>query len=157
FAHPARASVQSGEKAFQKGDYIKAEQEYRQAAAKHPEKPVLQFNHGAAAYKARDFDAAAQSFAKAMKTDDLELQEDDHYNLGNTQYRTGQKTEKSNVEATIKTWEQSVKSYEAALKLNKDDADAKYNRDFVKRKIDELKKQQQQQQQQKNQQQNQDK
>ena len=148
-ASSVRASVQTGEKAFQKGDYAKAEQEYRQAAAKSPAKPVLQFNHGAAAYKAGNFDAAAQSFAKAMKTDDLKLQQDDYYNLGNTQYRIGQKAEKANTQDTIKTWEQAVQSYEAALQLKADDGDAKYNRDLVKRKLEELKKQQQQQNQQK--------
>lgn len=165
-AGSAHASVSNGEKAFQKGDFTKAEQEYRQAATKSPEKPVLQYNLGTAAYKSGKFDDAAQSFTKAMKTDDLALQQDDYYNLGNTQYRLGQKTEKSNTEQTIKTWEQSVQSYEAALQLKKDDADAKYNRDLVKRKIEELKKQQEQQKQQqqqnqqdqkKDQQQNQDK
>ena len=145
-AGSARASVPTAEKAFQKGDYAKAEQEYRQAAAKSPAKPVLQYNHGAAAYKAGNFAAAAQSFAKAMKTDDLKLQQDDYYNLGNTQYRIGQKTEKANPQDTIKTWEQAVQSYEAALQLKADDGDAKYNRDLVKRKLEELKQQQQQQQ-----------
>jgi Ca-activated chloride channel family protein len=147
-ARPAEASVSKGEKAFQKGDFAKAEQEYAQAAAKSPNKPVLQFNTGAAAYKAGNFDAAAQSFTRAMKTDDLKLQQDDYYNLGNAQYRIGQKTEKANTQETIKTWEQAVQSYEAALQLKADDVDAKYNRDLVKRKLEELKKQQQQQQQQ---------
>ena len=162
-AHPAQASVRTAEQAFQKGDYARAEQEYRQAAAKNPNQPVLQFNHGAAAYKSGGFDQAAESFARAMKTDDLTLQQDDYYNLGNTQYRLGQKTEKANAQETIKTWEQSVQSYEAALQLKPADADAKYNRDLVKRKLEELKKQQQQkkdqqkQQQQQQQQQNQNK
>ena len=142
----ASASVGSAEKAFQKGDYTKAEHDYRQAAAKHPDKPELQYNHGAAAYKAGGFDQAAESFAKAMKTDDLTLQQDNYYNLGNTQYRLGQKTEKANAQETIKTWEQSVQSYEAALQLKPDDADAKYNQDLVKRKLEELKKQEQQKQ-----------
>ena len=156
-AHPLHASVSTAERAFQKGDYARAEQDYRQAAAKHPDKPVLQFNHGAAAYKSGVFDQAAESFARAMKTDDLTLQQDDYYNLGNTQYRLGQKTEKANAQETIKTWEQAVQSYEAALQLKPADTDAKYNRDLVKRKLDELKKQQQQKQDQQNQQQNQDK
>ncbi len=155
FVSSARASVSNGEKAFQKGDFTKAEQEYKQAATKSPEKPVLQYNLGAASYKSGKFDDAAQSFTKAMKTEDLALQQDDYYNLGNSQYRIGQKTEKSNIDQTIKTWEQSVQSYEAALQLKKDDADAKYNRDLVKRKIDELKKQQEQQKQQQNQDKNQ--
>jgi len=147
-AGSVQASVGKAEKDFQKGDYAKAEQEYGQAAEKNPNKPALQYNRGAAAYKAGNFDAAAQSFTKAMKTDDLKLQQDDYYNLGNTQYRIGQKSEKANTQETIKTWEQAVQSYEAALQIKADDADAKYNRDFVKRKLEELKKQQQQQQQQ---------
>jgi len=151
-ASSASASVGSAEKAFQKGDYTKAEQDYRQAAAKSPDKPELQYNHGAAAYKAGGFDQAAESFAKAMKTDDLTLQQDNYYNLGNTQYRLGQKTEPANAQETIKTWEQSVQSYEAALQLKPDDADAQYNRDLVKRKLEELKKQEQQKQEQQQQQ-----
>ena len=144
----ALASPSAGEKAFQKGDYAKAEQEYNKAASRSPDKPVLQFNHGSAAYKAGQFDVAAQSFGKAMKTDDLNLQEDNYYNLGNAQYRLGQKTEKDNPQETIKTWEQAVQSYEASLQLKPDDTDAKYNRDVVKRKLEELKKQEQQKQQQ---------
>ena len=155
-ANGVHASVTSAERAFQKGDYSRAEQEYRQAAAQHPDQPVLQFNHGAAAYKSGGFDQAAESFAKAMKTDDLTLQQDDYYNLGNTQYRLGQKTEKANAQETIKTWEQAIQSYEAALQLRPTDADAKCNHDLVKRKLEELKKQQKQKQQQ-NQQQNQGK
>ena len=147
-AQAAHASARAGEKAFQKGDYTKAEQEYRQAAAGSPDKPALQFNHGAAAYKSGNYDAAAQSFAKAVQTDVPKLQQDDYYNLGNTQYRIGQKTGKANPPETIKHWEQAVQSYETALQLKSDDADAKYNRDLVKRRLEELKKQQQQQQQQ---------
>jgi len=159
-ATSTQASPRAGEQAFQKGDFSKAEQEYRKAATKNPDKPVLQFNHGSAAYKASQFDAAAQSFSKAMKTDDLKLRQDDYYNLGNTEYRLGQKTEKTNPEETRKTWEKAVGSYEAALKLKPEDTDAKYNRDLVKRKLEELKKQQkeqQQQNQQKSQQDNQSK
>ena len=46
-----------------------------------------------------------------------------------------------------------MKTYDAALQLHANDADAKYNRDLVKRKLEELKKKQEQQQ--KQQQQNQ--
>ena len=155
-AGSAQASVRSAEKAFLKGDYSKAEQEYQQAAARNPNQPELQYNLGSAAYKAGGFAKAAESFAKAMKTDDLTLQQDNYYNLGNTQYRLGQKTEQANAQETIKTWEQSVQSYEAALQLKPDDADAKYNRDLVKRKLEQLKKQEQQKQDQQKQQPQQD-
>jgi Ca-activated chloride channel family protein len=48
-------------------------------------------------------------------------------------------------------WERAVKNYESALALDPKDEDAKFNRDFVKKKIEELKKQQEQQQNQNNQ------
>jgi len=144
FAH---ASAGGAEKAYANGEFEKAAQEYQKAAAKAPKKVELQFNHGAAAYKAGQHEVAAEAFAKAMKTDNVPLQQDNYYNLGNTQYRLGQKTEKSNPQETIKTWEEAVKSYEAALQLKSDDADAKFNRDLVKRKLEELKRQQEEQKQ----------
>jgi Ca-activated chloride channel family protein len=144
FAH---ASAGSAEKAYAKGQFDQAAQEYQKAAEKTPKKPELQFNRGAAAYKAGQHEVAAEAFAKAMKTDNVPLQQDNYYNLGNTWYRLGQKTEKSNPQETIKTWEEAVKSYEVALQLKTDDADAEYNRDLVKKKLEELKKQQEQQKQ----------
>ncbi len=151
------ASPQSAEKAYQQGKFDEAKKEYRQAADRKPGKPELEYNHGTAAYKTGDFDVAAKSFSQAMKTDDLKLQQDDFYNLGNTQYRQGQKTEAGNPQDTMKTWERAVQSYESALQLRPDDADAKYNRDFVKRKLEQLKKQQEQKQQQQQNQQDQQK
>src|SRR5262245_48111833 len=156
-----QASSQSAEQAYQKGDFAKSQQDYAAIAAKEPAKAELQFNTGSAAYKAGDYAQAASGFEKSLKTEQVPLQQEAYYNLGNTKYRLGQKTEKENPQATIKTWEEAVKSYDAALQIKASDPDAKHNRDFVQRKIDQLKKQeehkkqdQQKQQDQKNQQQN---
>ncbi len=43
----------------------------------------------------------------------------------------------------IEAWEKSLKSFENALKLNPQDTDAKFNYEFVKKRLEELKKQQQ--------------
>jgi Ca-activated chloride channel family protein len=156
-----QASPQSAEQAYQKGDFAKSQQDYAAIAAKEPAKAELQFNTGSAAYKAGDYSQAASGFEKSLKTEQVPLQQEAYYNLGNTKYRLGQKTEKENPQDTIKTWEEAVKSYDAALQIKASDPDAKHNRDFVQRKIDQLKKQeeqkkqdQQKQQDQKNQQQN---
>jgi Ca-activated chloride channel family protein len=141
-----QASPQSAEQAYQKGDFSTAEQQYQVAAAQAPGKPELEFNVGSAAYKAALFDKSAAAFQQSLKTDQVKLQQDTYYNLGNTQYRQGQKTEKTNPQQTIPIWQQAVQSYEAALQLKADDADARYNRDLVKRKLEQLQKQQQQQQ-----------
>jgi Ca-activated chloride channel family protein len=168
-AGPLRASSASAEEAYKKGDFVTAAREYAAAAQRSPKKPVLQFNAGTAAYRAGQFPQAAQAFQESISrapsgdAQRLADQEDAYYNLGNTLYRTGQKTEESAPQQTMQTWTQAVKAYDTALELRADDADSKFNRDFVKRKIEELKQkqnqpqnqQQNQNQQQQNQQQNQ--
>src|SRR5664279_4740851 len=148
----AQASTATAEKAYQKGDFATAQREYAAAAQRDPKKPDLQFNVGTAAYKAGQFPQAAEAFQKSLDGKPsadpkrLAAQEDAYYDLGNTLYRNGQKTEPSNAQQTIQTWEQAVKTYDAALQLRANDTDAKYNRDLVQRKLEQLKKQQEQQQ-----------
>jgi len=143
-AAPAWASPQSAEKAYQSGKFPEAVSDYKAAAEKNPGKPELVFNTGAAAYKSGAFAEAAAAFQKSMKTDQVELQQQAFYNLGNTQYRIGQQTEKTKPEQTIQAWQQALGSYESAMGLRKDDADAKFNYEFVKKKLEELQKQQEQ-------------
>ena len=166
----AHASISEAQAAYQKGDYTTAAKAFEAAAQTHAQKDTLQFDAGTAAYKAGKFAQATEDFQKSLEVThasdpkQLAAQEDAYYNLGNTLYRTGQKSEKANVQQTIQTWEQSVKSYDAALQLRSNDADSKFNRDLVQKKLDALKKQQQKQdqqqqsqsQQKKDQQQNQD-
>ncbi len=118
--------------------------------------PVLEYNAGTAAYRAGQFPQAAQSFQQSIShvpsgdPKQLAVQEDAYYNLGNTLYRSGQKTEQTSPQDTLQKWNDAVKAYETALQLRADDADSKFNRDLVKRKIDALKQQQNQSNQQNN-------
>jgi Ca-activated chloride channel family protein len=113
-----------------------------------PKNPVQEFNTGTAAYRAGRFPQAAQAFqqsiAHAPSSDLRRLadQQDAYYDLGNTLYRAGQKTEQSAPQETLQKWTDAVKAYETALQLRADDADSKFNRDLVKRKIDALKQRQ---------------
>ena len=149
-AGSVRASTVSAEEAYKKGDFVTAQREYAVEAKRSPKKPVLQFNAGTAAYRAGQFPEAAKAFQEAISrapsgdTARLAEQEDAYYNLGNALYRTGQKTEESAPQQTMQTWTQAVKAYETALELRPDDADSKFNRDFVKRKIEDLKQKQNQ-------------
>ena len=108
--------------------------------------PLAQYNAGTAAYKAGKFSQATQAFqssinaAPASDTRRLADQQDAYYNLGNALYRAGQQVEKSAPQDAIAKWTDAVKAYETALQLRPGDADSKYNRDLVKRKIDSLQK-----------------
>lgn len=134
---------------YQDGQFKEAEQEYKQLLEKRPDDPRLHYNAGAAAYQADDFVEATKHFSSALTSPDLEVQHRSYYNLGNSLYRLGE----AQPDAAKKTqaWEQSVKQFEGALKLNPNDPDAKFNLEFVRKKLEELKQQQKQSQQQQNQ------
>ncbi len=138
----ATASPQGAEKAYKKGDYALAIKEYKAAAEKNPENNQLQFNLGAAAYKTKDYKTAATALKKTLKTTELPLQNLAYYNLGNTLYRMGQGTEKSKPQNTIKKWQAAIEAYGGALNLTPKDEDARFNQEFVKKKLEELKKKQ---------------
>jgi Ca-activated chloride channel homolog len=100
------------------------------------------YNQGTEAYTKGDFAKASESLKASLRTQDLTLQQRSYYNLGNSLYRTGQGTLEKDPEATIKTWEESLKAYQDGLALNGNDEDALYNKALVEKKLEELKQQQ---------------
>ncbi|MFN8602479.1 MAG: VWA domain-containing protein [Candidatus Binatia bacterium] len=142
------ASVREAQRLYADGKYAQALAEYQAAVGDKPT-PQLDFNMGAAAYKAGQYGDAAGAFARALGSDDPKLQEQGFYNLGNAQFRLGEQTKESKPQQTMQAWQQALDAYESALKVDPKDEDARYNRDFVKHALEELQKQQQQKQDQK--------
>jgi len=147
----AWASPLTAQDAYRQGQYGKAQSDYAQSVKVDPAQTRLQFNLGAAAYKAGDFAAAATAFNNALQTREIPLQQSAYYNLGNALFRQGEQGAPTDPQATIKTWQQSLNAYDTALQIHPADGDAKFNRDVVKRRLEQLQRQQQQQQQQKQQ------
>jgi Ca-activated chloride channel family protein len=110
------------------------------------------YNNGVTAYQSNDFTQAATAFENATASTDRTLQQRALYNLGNTSYRLGE----AQPAQAQQLWQRAIKDYESALAIDPQDPDAKFNHEFVKKKLEELKKQQQEQQRQnqKNQQDN---
>ncbi len=100
------------------------------------------FNRATEEYGAGNFIQAESTLRAALRTPDISLQKRAYYNLGNTLYRLGQQAQKP--EDMKKQWEEAIKAYDGAIALNASDEDAKYNRDLVQRKLDEMNKQQDQ-------------
>lgn len=137
------ASPAQARRSFESGDYKGALEEYQRLLKEKPD-ARLHYNAGTAAYRAEDFDTAVNQFNEALRTPDLELQRDAYYNRANTRYRQGEKSAEAGDKQQM--WESALNDYERALKLRPEDADAKFNRDLVQRKLEELKKQQEKQQ-----------
>ncbi len=146
------------------------------------ERTDLQLGLGSAAYRTGDYEMAAKAYGEALIRPSRRTREQAHYNLGNTLYRKGQATigqsdqgapgdlmemtvDPKKVEQTLRQWVGALEHYEAALDINKRNADARHNIKVLKEKIAELEnkppppeeEQQQEQQQEENQdQENQD-
>ncbi|MGA3163039.1 MAG: VWA domain-containing protein [Verrucomicrobiota bacterium] len=139
----AFASASSALRDYNKGQYDSALKQYQQLLRKKTDDPRLNFNTGAAAYRSRKFNDATTNFSTVISAPDLKLQEQGYYNLGDTLYRLGEQS--PDLDKRKESWENALKNYSNSLQLNPQDADAKFNYEFVQKKLEELKKQQQQQ------------
>lgn len=133
---------------YEAGRYKDAEREYRRLADEKPDDLRLRYNAGTAAYQAKRYEQATNELSTAaLLSSDPELLKQAHYNLGNSYYRLGEQAGDPNQQMAL--WQGAVNHYDNTLKLDPNDPDAKFNRELVNQKLEELKRQQQQQQQQK--------
>ncbi len=128
---------------YNDGHFNEAYGRFQQTLKEHPETEAadkIQFDSGAAAYRMKDYGKALQSFSQALLSPDLQMQSRSHYNLGNTLYQRGEAQKTPNEK--LKDWMNALQHYEQTLKIEPDNKEAKENYEYVKNKIEDLKKQQ---------------
>jgi len=134
----AHASVQDGARAYAAGHFDDAAKQFEAESERKPKDARLAFNAGDAAYRAGHYDAADAAFKRAVAAADPKLQQQVLYNEGDVLYRVGESKKPEEREATVAQWKAAIKAYDGAIALDAKDADAKFNRDFVQRKLDAL-------------------
>ncbi len=141
----ARASA-PGLDLYEQQKFKDAYTEFQKTLQEHPETRAtdkIQFDSGAAAYKMKDYKKALESFSQALLSTDPALQSGSHYNLGNTLYQRGEAQKGDDKKLT--DWTNALQHYEQTLKLQPQNKEAKDNYEFVKKKIEDLKKKKEQQ------------
>ncbi len=128
-AETLRARIHKGNTLYEQGVYDRALETYEDAQIDAPESPELLFNIGNVKYRQEDHENAIETYQKSFKTDDVRLEARAYYNTGNAKYRLGEKT------GNIGLWREAIEYYKRAIELDPDDEDAKYNLEFVERKI----------------------
>jgi Ca-activated chloride channel family protein len=132
--------------AYEQGLFDQALQGFTDLQVEFPEDPEVALNVGSAHYQMRNYAEADRAFSTAALATDPSLRAEALYNMGNSAFRQGR-------------LEDSVGIYKAALEINPDDEDAKFNLEFVRNEIrrrhEEAQKRQEQQQQGQDQQQDQ--
>jgi len=136
----------SGLNDYSAGNYQGALQDFEQRLKAGDKSPAVQFDAGAAAYKAGDYAKAAGYFSEAMTSDNPKIRQAATYNLANSLVRTGEAAKEDG--AKLSDWKNSLQHYETVLKSTPSNQQAKENRDIVRKLIEDLKKKKDQQKQQ---------
>jgi len=156
---PQADKTKEGNRSYNKELYDEAMTKYTEVLINSPDSPHIHFNIGNAAYKKEDYEEAIKSYTKAASlAADTMLESKAYYNLGNSKYRQGRLKENTSLGEAISLYREALEYYKQALDKNPKDVNAKYNHEFVERKIKELldKQKQQQQEQSSDQQEKQD-
>src|SRR6185436_7111978 len=146
------ATPREAARLYEAGKFDDAATKYNQALVDEPDSALLHFNVGDAEYRRKQYEASARAFASLPQ--DAAAQ----YNQGNALYQMGLAAEQAKPQDALQKWAEALVAYRRAIATDPADEDAKFNYEWVSRKIEELKKKLEEQQQNQNQQdqQNQD-
>lgn len=138
-----RSQVVEGNRLFSEGRFSDAVESYGQALVDHPDSPLLNFNMGTAHYKAGKYTQALSSFSRVQASPedsdkDSERTARTAYNMGNTQYKMGAQAEEQNPQAALAAYTNALVSYRRALGADPTDQDAKFNYEFVAKRMEAL-------------------
>ncbi len=145
---PASDKNEEGIRLYNEEKHDEAISKFTDAQSYVPESQSLDFNIANTHYKEGKFPEAEKSFKNAIKTKDNTLKAKANYNMGNTMYKQGKFKEaldfyKKTIELTEKE-KGNLKDEETASIRE----DAKYNYEFVQKKMEEMQKEQQERQEQ---------
>ena len=144
---PARVRAGNPYEAYEAGMYDQALSGFVDLQVERPDDPAVALNLGSVHYQMRNYEEADRAFFGATLSIDESLREEGLYNLGNSAFRQGR-------------LEEAVELYKAALEIDPNDEDAKFNlefvRDEIRRRHEEAQKRQEEQQQQQQQDQQQE-
>ncbi len=138
YAASQRMAVAEGNRLYREGDFKHSVEKYQEALQKNPESDIIHFNMGTAVYKQDEYERAIEHLQKALLSEDDDLKEKAHYNLGNALYMAGIAKEDKDLSFAIASLQKALKQYENALSVDKNDEDARYNHDFVGKELKRL-------------------
>jgi Ca-activated chloride channel family protein len=147
----ARRALNRGLSAYQAGDLEAASSAFAEAAeaadGTRLDPAVARYNEARARLTEEDVEGAAAAWLEALRSPDLELQQDAYFNRGNALMAGAERQEgQQQLEPAMDLAHEAATMYEQAIRLNPDDLEAKVNFELALKKIEELEIKQQEQQ-----------
>lgn len=131
-AQPENKFIRRGNDAFEKGDFKKAEIDYRKALEKNIKSTKGTYNLGGAIYQQESFEDAANLYGSLAESNiSAEEKAKSFHNLGNSQMNMQQ-------------FDAAIESYKNALRNNPGDMETKYNLEYAKKMLQQQEQQQNQ-------------
>jgi Ca-activated chloride channel family protein len=125
FQNPFLHRGAKGNEHYEEGEYENALKIFRDLQIDSPESPEIHYNLGNSFYQLQQYEEARNEFERVLASDNRDLHAETYYNIGNCQYRMGK-------------LEEALESYKKALEIHPEDEDAKYNIEFIQKKIKEM-------------------
>jgi tetratricopeptide (TPR) repeat protein len=120
-----------GNKAFNRGDYSRALENYRKAQVERPDQAAFNYNAGNALNQQGEFPRAIQESLRATQAGISDVRVRAYYSIGADYYREGK-------------FKEALDAYKKALLLDPNDVDTKYNVEVIQRRLDKEAEQQKQ-------------
>jgi Ca-activated chloride channel homolog len=133
FADDYRGLMNDGTKQYKDKNFANAADLYHQAEVLKPEDPRSAFNYGAALYKGKDNDKAAEKFSQTAGISQGEIKSDAYYNQGNALFQK-------------QDYQGAMEAYKNSLLIDSQRQDAKFNYELAQSRLQQQQQQQQQQQ-----------
>ena len=139
---PATDKNEEGRQHYDEGEYDEAISKFTDAQLHLPESDSLNFNIANTHYKVGKLPEAEKSYKGILDSKDVTLKAKANYNMGNTMYKQGKFNE------ALDFYKKAIKLTEKKSDVNGDEIkgvreDAKYNYEFVQKKMEEMKEEQQ--------------
>ncbi len=141
-AGPAQNLVSQGNAAMRDRNHEEAVQLYQKALAKRPDSPEAHYDLGVAFYRLGDFSRALDNFDRAARLRRKgRLAAQARYNAGNCMFHQGLGMVSSDPQGALGLLEQSLASFNEAVRLDSTLGDATHNAGVVKRWLQMLEEQ----------------
>ena len=122
----------NAQKAYEKEEYAKAEELFKQSSIEYPEEGRIHFNLANAHYKNEKYDEAITEYKASLKNENIDKAQV-LYNIGDAYFQQ-------------QDYQKAIEFYRDSLIENPDDADTKYNYELTRQYLQQQQEQQQQQQ-----------
>lgn len=151
YAQKSRASknvhtdTRAGNRAYKDKHYTDAETAYRKAVSADSTYSKAQYNLGNSLYRQKNYTAAAKHYGKALQDNNLTTKQRSQafHNRGNSQLQDGL-SKRDGQGGGMQQFQEAVKDYQEALKLDPKNQNTKYNLSYAKKLLAQSQQQQQQ-------------